>query len=263
MNLENTTRQVIELVKTVGDFIREEAGKVKSEDIEIKFHNNLVSYVDTTSEKRLVAGLKNILPNSGFIGEEGTVALSDHDYQWIIDPLDGTTNFLHNIPSYAISVALAYKGVMQIGVVYELNLKECFYAWKGGGAFLNDLPIAVSKTNNMKAAFFSTGFPYYDFEIIEPYIEVLKYLMLNTKGIRRLGAAAVDLCYVACGRYDAYFEHSLHAWDVAAGSLIVTEAGGTVSDFNGEGDYIYGRKIVATNQVLNQQTMQLIQKHLG
>ncbi|OWY19351.1 inositol monophosphatase [Sphingobacteriales bacterium UPWRP_1] len=244
-------RQVQEIAAQAGHFIRTEAGKVAPSDIQMKHHNNLVSYVDTTSEKMLVEALAKLLPEAGFLTEENTVAQNQNaTLQWVIDPLDGTTNFLYQLPSYAVSVALLQHGRPVLGVVYEVNRSECFWAVKDHGAFLNQTPIYTSKVGQLPDALIGTGFPYYDFELIDAYTDILKTLMRNTKGIRRFGAAAVDLCYVACGRFDAFYEHSLHPWDVAAGSLIVQEAGGVISDFSGGNNYLFGRQIIASAPAL-------------
>ena len=264
MDLNLLCKEVCELAKAAGAFIRNEAGKVKNEQVSVKWHNNLVSYVDTTAEQMLVEGLQKLLPDSGFIAEENTIKQNlNAEYCWIIDPLDGTTNFLYGIPSYAVSIALHHRDEgMLLGVVYEVNGSECFHAVKNEGAFLNEKPISVTSTHLLKNAFLSTGFPYYDFEVINEYIKVLRYLMQNTRGIRRLGAAAVDLCYVACGRYDGFFEHSLAPWDVAAGSLIIQEAGGIVSDFGGGGTYLFGKQIVAGNRQIHPAMLQLFKSRL-
>ena len=245
MNLEHLCQQTCQIVISTADFIRAELGKVQSNDIETKSLNSLVSYVDKQAEEQLVAGLQTLLPSSTFLTEEETIAQEKGDYLWIIDPLDGTTNFLHQIPTFAVSVALQYKGTTVIGIVYEVNRQECFYAWKEGGAYLNGQSISVSKNTLMQNAIVATGFPYYDYKQMDAYIETLKYCMLNTRGIRRLGAAAVDLAYVACGKFDTFFEYSLSPWDVAAGAFLVQEAGGMVSDFKGGTDYLYGKEIIA------------------
>ncbi|HRK29086.1 MAG TPA: inositol monophosphatase family protein [Chitinophagales bacterium] len=256
---------VQQIAKEAGAFIRSEAGKVAAADIQLKYHNNLVSYVDTTSEKMLIGALQPLLPDAGFIAEENTIARNDNQpWQWIIDPLDGTTNFLYNLPSYAVSIALAYKNQPVLGVVYEVNRSECFWAVKGGGAFLNQQPISVSNTATLPDALIGTGFPYYDFAVVDKYLPILQTLMKQTKGIRRFGAAAVDLCYVACGRFDAFFEHSLLPWDVAAGSLIVQEAGGKVSDFSGKRHYLFGKEIIASAPGLFESVLPLFEQwHKG
>lgn len=247
INLENLCTASCKIIQEVGDFIKGELGKVSEQAIEKKYLNNLVSYVDKTAENRLVSGFKELLPEAGFIAEEGASTNEENDYRWIIDPLDGTTNFLHQLPFFAISVALQYKKETVLGIVYEVSRQELFYAWKDGGAFLNGKSIQVSATNDMKDALLATGFPYYDFEHIDNYLAMIKPLMLHTRGLRRMGSAALDLVYVASGRFDAYFEYSLSPWDVAAGALIVQEAGGKVGDFSGGDNYLFGREIVAGN----------------
>ncbi len=254
--------KVVEIARAVGAFIKSESGKVASVDIETKYKNNFVSYVDKQAEEKIVQALRRLVPEAGFIVEEGTVERTEHVTQWVIDPLDGTTNFLHELPSYAVSIALQQHGETTIGVVYEINKDECFYAYKDGGSFLNGKKIEVSKTGKLEQALISTGFPYYDFEILDEYISLLKFLMRNTGGIRRYGAAAVDLCYVACGRYDAFFEHSLAPWDVAAGALIIDQAGGFVTDFAGGTNFLFGRQILGVNGALKDQFLNLSKEYL-
>lgn len=235
---------VRKVVEEAAEFISSSHGKVQSGDIVIKDLNSLVSYVDIKAEKILVHGLKQILPDSSFIAEEGTEQAATTDWVWIVDPLDGTTNFLHQIPVYAISVALQYKRETILGMVYEINQQECFYAYSGGGAFLDEHPIEV-KNVELSSSLMATGFPYYDFSKTKSYLEVLEYFMKNTRGVRRLGAASVDLAYVACGRFQGFYEYSLAPWDVAAGAYIVQQAGGVVTDFAGGEDWLFGKSIVA------------------
>ncbi len=237
-----------EVVEKTGSFIRQELGRVGADKVEEKSLHSLVSYVDRSAEEQLVQGLGALLPEATFLTEEETVQTRKGNLQWIIDPLDGTTNFLHQLPCFAISVALREGERTVLGIVYEVNRPEMFYAWAGGGAFLNGRPIRVSATAQMKDALLATGFPYYDFGRMDAYLGVLKDLMRETRGIRRLGSAAVDLAYVACGRFDGFFEYSLHPWDVAAGALLVEEAGGRVTDFSGGDNYLFGKEIVAVNQ---------------
>ncbi|MAY83671.1 MAG: inositol monophosphatase [Flavobacteriales bacterium] len=233
--------------------------------MEEKSLNSLVSYVDKTAEQMIVETLSELLPEAGFIAEEGTSDKVGDQYNWIIDPLDGTTNFLHGLPVYAVSIALQFQdedededGDIVLGVVYEVNRDECFYSWKGGKAFLNNEEISVSKESNVKDSLFATGFPYYDYERIDSYFEVLKHLAQNSRGVRRMGSAAVDLAYVACGRFGAFFEYSLHPWDVAAGAFIVQQAGGEVFDFKGGDNWLHGKEILATNGRLDAQMKDLV-----
>lgn len=236
MNLSNLCTQTLSLVQNVAQFVAAELGKVEEIEVKAEQFNNLVSYVDKTSEQKLIAGLSKILPDSVFLAEEQTTIQAQGEWRWIIDPLDGTTNFLHQLPCFAISVGLEYQGAMVLGVVHEITRNESFYAWKNGGAYLNGKRIQVSQRKGLKEALIATGFPYHDFSRIEAYQKVSEFLMRNTRGIRRWGAAAVDLAYVACGRYDLFFEYHLQPWDVAAGGLIILEAGGEVSDFQGGKD---------------------------
>ncbi len=246
-NLQAIIRGVIPVINQAGDFIRKQAGNVSMEDIEHKSLNNLVSYVDKTAEEMLVNGLSTIMPEAGFLTEEETVEQLDTDWKWVIDPLDGTTNFLHQIPLFSVSVALMYKNEVRCGWVLDIMHHNMFYAWKDGGAYLNGMPISVSTQKDFGQALLVTGFPYGRPEVMERYVDVFHYLMLNTRGVRRLGSAAIDLAYVACGRFEAFYEYKLNPWDVAGGSIIVKEAGGTVMDFEGGEDYLFGKQIIATN----------------
>ncbi|MBC7694416.1 MAG: inositol monophosphatase [Burkholderiales bacterium] len=260
MDLKEITQQVVECAKTVGEFIRIERKTFSYNKVEIKGLNDLVSYVDKTSEKLLVEKLTLIFPQAGFIVEENTKS-GTKDYNWIVDPLDGTTNFIHGIPCYAISIALEYKGEVIVGVVYEVAQNECFWAYEGGGAFLNDEKISVSQRKTLSESLIATGFPIYNFSQLDNYMNTLAYLMKNTHGIRRIGAAAADLCYLACGRVDAFFEYNLNAWDVAAGAIIVKEAGGTVCDFSRSDNWLLGKEIIATNLCLQEVFETLIEEN--
>ncbi|MFL5752044.1 MAG: inositol monophosphatase family protein [Bacteroidia bacterium] len=250
-------KQVIEIAKRAGEFIRKERSDFDQKRVEIKGKNDLVSYVDKTAEQMIIDGLKPLLPDAGFIAEENT-ASGKKEYNWIIDPLDGTTNFVHGIPCYAVSIALEHKGEIIIGVVYEVSRDECFYAHKGGKAFLNGKEIQVSQTKILKDALIATGFPVNNFSRLQPNLGALAYFMQNTHGVRRIGSAATDLCYLACGRVDAFFEYNLNAWDVAAGILIVQEAGGKVTDFKGGKNFLFGREIAASNGTLQQEFQKVI-----
>jgi myo-inositol-1(or 4)-monophosphatase len=249
MNLEKLTLQVCDLARETGKFLKQEIDRLKSSDVEIKGDNNFVTFVDRTSEEKIIERLSEILPCSGFIAEEDPSLLRS-DLTWVIDPLDGTTNFIHGVPLYCISIALMEKEEVILGVVYEVNLNECFYSWKGAGTFLNGKPIQVSRTSSLKDSLFATGFPYYDYDRLDSYMNLLRFMMKYSHGLRRLGSAAADLAYVACGRYDGFYEYGLSPWDVAAGSLIVQNAGGKVSDFKGGDNFIFGKEIIATNDLV-------------
>jgi myo-inositol-1(or 4)-monophosphatase len=249
MDLKKITDQVCDLATETGNFIKNEADRLKSSDIETKSDNNFVTYVDKESEERIIRRLSEILPGSGFIAEENP-SLKTKELTWIIDPLDGTTNFIHGVPVYCISIGLMDKEELILGVIYEINLKECFYTWKDAPSFLNGDPIHVTDTLKLADTLFATGFPYYDYGRLDPYLNFFKYMMKHSHGIRRLGSAAADLAYVACGRFDGFYEYGLSPWDVAAGALIVKNAGGKVSDFKGGEDYIFGKEIIAANALV-------------
>jgi myo-inositol-1(or 4)-monophosphatase len=262
MNLENICNQVCSLTVTTADWISRESGKIGQENIEVKGKNNFVTYVDKTSEQQLVKGLKSILPEAGFITEEGS-ANDEGIYRWVIDPLDGTTNFIHKLPPYSISIGLIdSSNEIILGVVYNIAVKELFYAWKDGGAFLNGSKIKVSNVLNIEDSLIATGFPYTSFEKIAGYMESLKYFFEHSHGVRRLGSAAIDLAYVACGRFDIFYEYNLNPWDVAAGSIIVREAGGKVSDFKGGNNFLFGKELIASNNYFHDNFVYVINKYL-
>ncbi len=250
MDTQQLMPKVLSLIGKVGGYIREEATKFDYHLVEEKGLHDLVSYVDKTAEEMLVTGLKQILPEAGFIAEEGTAAHSGEAYRWVVDPLDGTTNFAHGLPVYAISVALMHADALIAGVVYEINRDEMFWATDNGGAWLNGQRIQVSDRARLSESLLATGFPYYEFSQMDTYLKILNEFMHLTHGLRRMGSAAVDFAYVACGRFEGFFEYNLNAWDVAAGSLLVQEAGGRVTDFRLGRDYLFGREIIAGGQVL-------------
>ncbi|HEY0244691.1 MAG TPA: inositol monophosphatase family protein [Mucilaginibacter sp.] len=261
MHLEQVTNNVIELAKQAGDFIRQERRNFDPDKIEYKGLNDMVSYVDKTAEEKIVAGLEKILPDAGFITEEKTKNKTGERYTWIIDPLDGTTNFIHGLPVFSVSIALKEYDELVAGVVYEINQDECFYAWKDAPAYLNGKVIKVSNCPTISNSLIATGFPYYDFTRQPQYIELFTHLMKNCHGLRRLGSAAVDLAYTACGRFDAYYEYNLNAWDAAAGVIIVRQAGGTVVNFKGGNEVLDTRELLATNGKMAEEMLQTIQQY--
>lgn len=250
MELQRLTDRVVALCSDVAGFIRAESLRFTEASVESKSLNNLVSYVDKGAEQRLVDGLSKLWPGSGFIAEEGTGSRAA-DLNWIIDPLDGTTNFVHGIPCYCISVGLERDNAVVLGVVLEVTRDERFSAWKGGGAFLNGKPIRVSQRRILQESLLATGFPYDDFGREAQYMQLLRELMHGSRGIRRLGSAAADLAYVACGRFEAFYEYGLNPWDVAAGALLVQEAGGQVTDFRNGSNWLFGEEIVASNAAIH------------
>lgn len=258
MNLEALNKEVNAIIREVGNYISAQKDHLSTADIDTKGIHDLVTFVDKRSERMLVDQLSSILPDSGFLVEEQTVENKGKEYTWIIDPLDGTTNFIHGLPAYSISVALMKEHELIMGTVLDVEADECFYAWHGGPAHLNDNIITVSKTKDLGDSLLATGFPYSDFGKLDSYIELLKYLMKNSRGIRRFGSAAIDLSWVACGRFDGFWEYSLKPWDVAAGSLILKQAGGLVSDFKGGNNYLYGKEIVSGNPEIQQELLNLV-----
>ncbi|CAH0124787.1 Inositol-1-monophosphatase [Pedobacter sp. Bi27] len=261
MNYELLCTKVISIVRLTGNFIRKEAMQFDVQKIEYKGLNDMVSYVDKTAEQKLVQNLEKLIPDAGFITEEKTINRTGKTYTWIIDPLDGTTNFIHGIPAYGISVALYEDGLAVIGVVYELNRGEMFYSYKGGPALMNKKEIKVSTNPDLKSSLLATGFPYYQFDKQPQYLKLLTEMMQKSHGVRRIGAAAIDLVYTACGRFDAFFEYNLQQWDFAAGCFIVQQAGGEVYDFSGGNNYFEKREILATNGKLTAEMLTAIKQY--
>ena len=252
MKLDQIATDAEALVREVGSFIRKESMAFDNSKVEIKGLNDLVSYVDKTAEEQLVTGLRKILPEAGFIAEEGTASHNTEQFVWIVDPLDGTTNFTHGLPVFSISVALINQERIVLGLVYEINKDEMFKAIRGEGSFLNGDRFHVSDRTTLSESLIATGFPYSNFEKTDDYLEILKSFMKQTHGVRRLGSAAVDLAYVACGRFEGFYEYNLNPWDVAAGILLVQEAGGKVSDFKGAENALFGKEIIAAGSVYNE-----------
>lgn len=259
-NYEELCRGVTKVTAEVRKFILAERINFKSSSIEKKGHNDLVSYVDKKAEEMLIAELRKILPEAGFITEEKTSVIVGADFNWIIDPLDGTTNFIHGMPCFCISIALIKDKELVIGVVHELNFDECFYGWKDGGAYMNENRIHVSDVKNLSDSLMATGFPYSNYDRMKPYMEIFDYCMHNTHGLRRLGSAAADLAYVACGRFEGFYEYGLNSWDVAGGALIVKEAGGIVTDFSGEDDFVFGAEMIATNPFIAKEFLKIVKE---
>lgn len=263
MDYELLCNKVIAITRLTGNFIRKESMNFDANAIEFKGLNDLVSYVDKNAEKQLVRNLKKLIPEAGFTTEEETINSKGEVYNWIIDPLDGTTNFIHGIPAYAISIAL-YEGELPvIGVVYEINRGEMFYTYKGGAAYLNNKEIRVSNRTALADCLLATGFPYYQFDKQAQYMQLFSEMMQKCHGLRRIGSAAVDLAYVACGRFDAFFEYNLNAWDVAAGAYLVQQAGGNILNFGGGDEFINTREILATNAKIDGELLETIDRHFN
>lgn len=262
MILENICRGVINIARVAGDFAMQEIERVSAEHVKLKGERDLVTYVDQTAERKIVTSLRKVLPEAGFITEEKTVADDRRELTWVIDPLDGTTNFVHRIPMFSVSIALMRQGEVILGVVYNPGLDECFYSWLGGDVFLNNRAVKVSSERSLGEAIIATGFPSNELPDMDRYMELLKVCVTHSHGIRRVGSAALDLAWVACGRYDAYYESGLQAWDVAAGSFLVKQAGGEVSDFSGGRDYLFGSEMIACNKAFYPRFFDLVNTHL-
>lgn len=261
MDYHALCKQVSTLAKEAGSFIKGEQAKLTEEQVGEKGLHNLVSYVDKEAEQMIIRRLGGLVTGPGFVAEESENSRGDR-YNWIIDPLDGTTNFIHGLPPYSVSIALQEGDEIVVGVVYEINLDECFTAWKGGPAELNGRPIQASGRKSLNSSLVATGFPYKDFGLMKEYMALLDAMMRNTRGVRRLGSAAVDLAYVACGRFEFFYEYGLNPWDVAAGAFIVQQAGGQVSDFSLGGNYLSGEEILASNGHVHHDSLEMIRLHM-
>ncbi len=261
IDLEHLCKEVNSLAREVGAFIKLQ--KITIDDIETKSKNSLVTYVDKTAEEMIVKKLAMLIPEAGFITEEETLVKKGEVYNWIIDPLDGTTNFIHSIPCFSISIALLRNDELVLGVIYEINLDEMFYAWEGSNAYLNGAVIKVSPTTLIENSLVATGFPYFNYIKQKEYMMLFQDLMKTSRGLRRLGSAAVDLAYVACGRFDAFYEYSLNSWDVAAGAVIVKQAGGVVTDFSGTDNFLFGKELIATNNLIYPDFLKKVEIYFG
>ena len=262
-NLEKICFEVQRIAKIAGQFIAHERENFDIAAVEIKGKANFVSYVDKGAEELIINELRLLIPVSGFIAEEGTASSNGEKYQWVIDPLDGTTNFIHGFPPYAVSIALMENDDLIVGVVYEITHDECFYAWKGSKAYLNGKEIKVTEASTTEDALIATGFPYTAFEKLEGNISLMRHFMVNSHGLRRLGSAATDLAYLAAGRCEAFYEHGLKPWDVAAGTVIVRQAGGIVRDFNDNDNLLFKGEIVAANSAYYTEFAAVVQKYFN
>lgn len=262
MDLRNLCTEIENAAAEAGEFIMQESGKFDISMADSKGFHDFVSYVDKGSEALLVRKLGELLPEAGFITEEGTSSKKGVKYVWVIDPLDGTTNFLHGVHPFSISIALKEKNEIIAGLVHEPGYNETFTAWKGGGTWLNGKQVHVSDPANLNDCILATGFPYKDFSALGQYMKCLEFFIRNTHGVRRMGSAAIDLAYVACGRFDIFFEYGLNQWDVAAGTLLVREAGGRVSDFSGNEKDITGAEVVTANGKVFPEVLEKISKFM-
>lgn len=251
----------IKAARRAGNLINRASLDIGQLKVNVKQQHDFVTEVDRAAEQTIIETLREVYPSHAFLAEESGDTAGSSEYQWIIDPLDGTTNFIHGFPQYAVSIGLAHKGVLSHAVVYDVNRNELFTASKGAGAFLNDKRIRVSKVAKLDEALIGTGFPYRMFDHIDAYLAVFKEMSRRCAGVRRPGSASLDLSWVAAGRLDGFWEFGLSPWDVAAGALLIQEAGGLVSDLSGEGNYLQTGNIVCGNPKVFNQLLQTIQQH--
>ena len=257
--MSDLLESVITISREVGQFLKKEQSKIRENEIEYKGRSNdMVSRADKEAEQKFVAYLSKLLPHSGFIAEEGTSSKVGETDNWIIDPLDGTTNYLYGIPCFCTSVALQRNGELILGVIYDPSQDECFAAEKGKGAFLNGNPIKVSPQVELEKSLIATGFPYDNRGRQKQYMDILLEVNSASRGIRRLGSAALDMAYVACGRFEAFYEYGLNAWDIAAGAVLIQEAGGKVTDFANKKDFIGNGTILCDNKLTHNDLLEFL-----
>ena len=253
----------IKAARAAGAIINRAALDLERLQVTSKGHNDFVTEVDHAAEVAVIDTLLAAYPGHGILAEESgsTRGAKDSEFVWIIDPLDGTTNFIHGLPTYAVSIALAFRNQVQQAVVYDPARNDLFFASRGRGAFLNDRRLRVAKRTRLGECLIGTGFPSRSGDDIGHYMRILEAVMRSCAGVRRPGAAALDLCYVAAGWYDGFFETGLSPWDVAAGSLLVQEAGGLVGNFTGEADFLHRREVVAGSPKIYGQLVKLLEPH--
>jgi len=255
---------IVKAARSASKIINRASHDLEHLKVTTKQQSDFVTEVDRAAEAAIIAVLREAYPDYGILAEESGGAAGQGvgcEYQWIIDPLDGTTNFIHGFPQYAISIALAHKGQVTQSLVYDVVRNEMFTASKGGGAFLNERRIRVSKCLKLEDALLGTGFPYRVFEHVNAYLGIFKELMQKTSGIRRPGAASLDLAYVACGRLDGFWEFGLAPWDMAGGALLISEAGGLIGDLSGNEDYLATGNVIAGTPKIFSQLLQVIDSH--
>ena len=256
-----TLNIAVKAARRAGSIITRASEDIGSLTVNDKSYNDFVTEVDLASEKEIIRVLKASYPEHAFLGEE-TGLSHQADNIWIIDPLDGTTHFLHGFPQYCISIALEQKGEITQAVIYDPNRNDLFTATKGQGAYLNQRRMRVSNKSKLKESILGTGFPFRDFQHLPVYLKIFEEVVRGTSGVRRPGSAALDLAYVAAGWFDGFFEINLSKWDIAAGGLLVTEAGGIVSDFSEKDGWLESGNIVATNPKIYEPLIKIIQSHI-
>ncbi len=256
-----TLNIAIRAARKAGDTISRAVDRTDRLKITVKDQNDFVSEIDKKAESQIIDVIKKAYPDHAILAEESGSHSGD-DYLWIIDPLDGTTNFIHGFPQFAVSIALQYKGRLEVAVIYDPMRQELFTAVRGGGAQMNDRRIRVSGHRSLSGSLLGTGFPYKNFSRLDNYLGMLKSFISQTSGIRRPGSAALDLAYVAAGRLDGFWEMGLKPWDIAAGVLLVQEAGGLITDLQGGHDFMESGDIVAGNAKIIKGMLQTIHPHM-
>jgi myo-inositol-1(or 4)-monophosphatase len=248
----------VRAARNAGDIIRRSSDNISQIAVNQKTKNDFTTEVDWKAEQEIIKVIRSAFPDHGFLAEESGEQ-AGNDYVWIIDPLDGTTNFLHGFPHYAVSIALRNKGKLEVGVIYDPLRDELFTAERGGGAMLNNRKIRVTKQTSMRGALLGTGFPFKHQQHLDAYLNMFKALTTDSAGIRRAGSAALALAYVAAGRMDGFWEIGLKPWDMAAGILLIQEAGGAVTDFSFRENFIQSGNVIAASPKMHQLMFQLIE----
>ena len=262
--LKEALAGAVRAASEASEYIRFQASRLQQSQIKQKGKNDLVTEADIASQRMIIESLGKDFPGSRFLGEEDPDSgsareeLQENELRWIIDPIDGTTNFIHGIPHFAVSIGLQIGEKMAVGVVLNVARDELFTAALGQGAFLNGVPISVSHANRLSESVLLTAFPSSRPEHVTAYMALLKEVLLRARAMRRSGSASLDIAYVACGRVDGFFEAGLHPWDMAAGAVLLAEAGGTMTDYLGQPDAVFSRQIVATNGLIQQELLDLV-----
>lgn len=259
--LEKILNIAIESAEIASKYISSQACDIDEDKVEEKAQNDFVTFVDKNSEKLIIDNILRNFPDHNILAEESGSRVNGSGYSWIIDPLDGTKNFIKGIPAYAVSIGVTLDNEVIVGVVVDVTGGNIFHAARGKGAFKNNNTIRVSGQKNVSGSFFATGFPFRNKELIPSYFKVLQKLMDSASGARRIGAAALDICWLAQGSFDFFFEKGLSPWDVAAGAVILTEAGGTITDFRGESNYLFGGEVIASNGNFHNELLELIPRY--
>jgi myo-inositol-1(or 4)-monophosphatase len=251
----------IAAAKAASDILMENFGKIRASDIREKSKNDFLTFVDERTETEIINIIRDSYPSHTILAEESGHQRENSDYEWIIDPLDGTKNYISGIPIFAVSIGLRYQDKMQLGVITDPFKNDIYYAEREKGAYFNGDKISVSRTENIENSLLATGFPFKFKEQLPAYINSFQKLFQHCSGIRRMGAAAIDLAYIAAGRFDGFWELGLNSWDMAAGVIIIKEAGGKITDFWGGDDYLFGGHVVASNGLIHEQMLDHIKPH--